>query len=137
MGNIAVTVVHPDFVETKVDTKAFFGVTTDEFYAAETNVIDLELVQGFVMVTTAQFIKPLIGTVTINSDEVNLDTVYYTAASTVEVSVEARFGGITLTGSHDTVIGEGKQYNVISNGGQLEFTFPEFGDPGNGDLDPN
>lgn len=136
-GDIQITVKHPNFYSNNVLTEAFYGI---EDYpvptgSSDVNIVPLELVQGFVMVTSDELIEPVITEVRILGLEKELNTIYYTDAANVDVIVRTDGYG-NLQGNHATELGEGVQYNVTYLGDGIEFTFPEFGDPGDGIWNP-
>jgi len=132
VGDIVVTVSHPDFNDNTIDTVAYFGIKdfTVDTSGENVNIIDLELVQGYVLVTAENGLSNVVTSVLILGQPVVLDVVYYTNAPLVDVIVETT--GNTLTAQHTNVLGEGVQYMISSSSEGIEFTFPEFGTPGDG-----
>lgn len=136
-GDIVMTVSHPNFSENSLQTEAFYGVQDYPVATGsnDVNVVSLELVQGFVMVTSDENAESFIKEVRIAGHQKELDVVYYTNLQQVEVRV-ATYDHGELRGSHTTVIGEGVQYNVSISGDGIAFEFPEFGTPGDGEWVP-
>lgn len=133
-GDIVMTVSHPNFYSNNVLQEAFYGIQsyTVPTGSSDHNIVPLNLVQGFVMVTSDELAEPLITSIRILGQPAELDVVYYIDAPVVDVLVETDGYG-TLRGEHNTELGEGVQYNVTISDDGIEFTFPEFGDPGDGE----
>lgn len=136
-GDIVMTVSHPRFYSNNVLQEAFYGIQsyTVPTGSSDHNIVPLNLVQGFVMVTSDEMAEPLITSIKILGQPAELDVVYYLDTPVVDVLVETDGYG-TLRGEHNTELGEGVQYNVTIAGDGIEFTFPEFGDPGDGEWGP-
>lgn len=122
-GSVTVTVKHPLFDDQKLSEEAYFSCKNVEVATAPgVGVVyaPLELVQGFVMVTTSDFILPFVDTVQIDGEAALMNTVYYKGGSNrmdVSVSVANR----SVQGGHQNVIGKGVQYtltfgDIISSG---------------------
>lgn len=136
LGDVTITVVHPKYFGTSVDTKAYYATMQPITFSPEpVNTIDLDLVQGFVQVTSDDEIEHMIKEVQINGVKVNLDEVYYLGS--VEAKVKVIYTGGELNGSHTNVFGDGKIYNVTTSQSGINFTFPEFNNPGDGIWFPN
>ena len=136
VGDIVVTVSHPSFDGNVLDIVAYYGANEVPVAtgSSDVNSIELELVQGFVMVTADENLDQVVTGVEILGQTSDLDVVYYTAVPTVDVLVDTT--GDSLTGQHSNVLGEGVQYNVTSTEDGIVFEFPEFGDPGDGIWNP-
>lgn len=136
VGDIVVTVIHPNFDGSVLDIVAYYGATEVPMAtgSSDVNSIDLELVQGYVMVTAEGNLDEVVTGVEILGQASELDVVYYTAVPTIDVLVETT--GDSLAGQHSNVLGEGVQYMVISSEDGIVFEFPEFGTPGDGIWNP-
>lgn len=138
VGDITIEVFHPDFDAQALSTKAYYGtigaITLPTSYQ-EFVAVDLDLVQGYTVVTADNGAESLIGQVKINNVPVQLNEYYYTATHDVDVYVTTSRGN--LTGTHATDLGHGMKYTVVSVDGNLSLNeLPKFDEPGNGDLDP-
>lgn len=134
-GDIQITVSHPSFVKDAIVKNAFYGIEnltlptkTQKQVAAE-----LELQQGFTVITAVSGAENFVTGQTINGTIVELNKPFYTAASKVTVLVESTLGEV-LEGSHQVILGEGTIYTVKIKNGNIEFSLPAFGDPGEGEL---
>lgn len=136
VGDIQVTVSHPDFDGGSIVEVAYYGADAVPVNtgSSDVNSIDLELVQGFVLVTAEGNLDEVVTGVEILGEVSELDVVYYTAVSTIDVVVYTN--GDTLEGSHTNQLGEGVQYMVTATEDGIEFDFPEFGTPGDGIWNP-
>lgn len=132
LGEIKVTVEHPDFKGSELSTTAYYGVDEHKIYPSDINVINLKLVQGFVLVSVDSEIAHVIDKMFINEYDKtdSFDIIFYT--STYIISVDVKIQGGMLSGKHPNVLGKGKHYKVTTVGGEIGFTFPVFDDPGDG-----
>ncbi|WP_152287965.1 hypothetical protein [Flavicella marina] len=136
VGDITVTVSHPDFVETAVVEGAYYGATDISIpYASESYLITTELVQGFVFVTEGDGAQGVITNLDIN-DNIGKDKnkPYYTADPNIWVDITTV--GNDLRGDATNNIGRGVKFTVTSSGELIQFELPEFGDPDDGNLVP-
>jgi len=133
-GDVTVSIYHPDFIASNLDTGAYFGVTDYVIpSASEQDVsIDLELVQGFVLVETVNNSDDLVKSLTINGYNSDLNTYYYTATDAVTVFIVTDRD--ILSGTDDLEIGKGVKYVVDPVSSTFSVTFPEFGEATEGDL---
>lgn len=134
VGDIVVTVFHPDFDGQALSTVAYYGVQNDPIPTSteDVNNIATKLVQTFVYVTEET--EGLITDVTIREIAAQKNTAYYTAVLSNPVVIETV--GNTLYGDTQGVIGQGVRYTVVANGEELIFDLPEFTAPEEGDLTP-
>lgn len=117
-GDIYITVEHPNFNKSDLATIAYFG-TIDYRVQLENegiSAVELELVQGFVMVIAEGKVEDKIRSIRISGESAQLDVVYYIDVPKVEVDVDLGRGG-DLSGEHDTVLGEGVVYEVVDDNG--------------------
>lgn len=133
-GDVVITVFHPDFNPSALVTGAYFGLENAILpTSSQTDInIDLELVQGFVIVKTVDGAENQVSGLAINGTEANLNTYYYTATDKVTVYI-VTVNGI-LTGTDDLVIGEGIKYTVDPINFTFTVTFPTFGEGTDGEL---
>lgn len=136
VGDIQVTVTHPSFNGDILDIVAYYGADSVTVLTgnSDVNSIDLELVQGFVLVTAEGNLDEVVTGVEIIEESSELDVVYYTAVPNIDVLVHTT--GSSLEGNHPNIIGEGVQYMVTSTEDGIVFEFPEFGTPGDGIWNP-
>ena len=134
VGDVELTVFHPDFDADKVDTKAFFGTSNQILPAAENEEVNivLDLVQGYVLVNSEDGSENLVKEVEINGTPSELNTIYYTATPRVEVEVNTTRG--LIEGENELVIGQGLVYTVHPMSTSFSIVFQSFGDPIEGEL---
>jgi len=113
-GDIVVTIFHPSFQNNTIDTVAYFGIEelTVNIVEKFVNVIDLELVQGFVLVKAEEGLASEITSVQVLRQSAELDVVYYTNAPVIFVVVKTTSGD--LRGRNKNILGEGVQYSVLA-----------------------
>ncbi|MGB0838463.1 MAG: hypothetical protein ACPGRE_10210, partial [Flavobacteriaceae bacterium] len=133
-GDVTVSIYHPDFIPSDLVTGAYFGIQDYLIpSASEQDVsIDLELVQGFVLVETVDNSDDLVKSLTINGYDANLNTYYYTATDAVTVFIVTDRD--ILSGTDDLEIGKGVKYVIDPVSSTFSVTFPEFGEATEGDL---
>ncbi|MDG1803715.1 hypothetical protein [Flavicella sp.] len=129
-GPIQVTVVHLGFKENELQDRAYFGTDSQDMNPIEdqNNIVDLELVQGYVSITTSSFIEGFVELVTIDNEAVDMNTVYYSGKQGDDIKVNITVFGRSLKGQHTNVLGEGIIYDltfsdIIGNGSKKTGTF--------------
>jgi len=133
-GDVAVTIYHPDFEPTALVTEAYFGTTDQTIPSSsqdEVN-INLDLVQGFVVVVAEDGSENLVTGLAINGVSSDLNTYYYTATDQVTVYINTTRG--IMTGTDDLTIGAGVKYTVDAMNTTFTVTFPTFAEPIDGEL---
>lgn len=114
MGDIEVTVSHPDFDSDALSTKAYFGTEYDKYNTNETtNIrIELEVVQGAVLITAPESLDNVLTEVEIMGKSSLLDVMYYTASEMVTISIASTQGD--LSDEYANMLGESKIYELNS-----------------------
>ncbi|MGB0778408.1 MAG: hypothetical protein ACPGR7_10305 [Flavobacteriaceae bacterium] len=133
-GDIYISIFHPDFESTAIAEYAYFGVSNQQISSGEEQVlIELELVQGFVLVESSDGTSDGINGISINDQAVELDNYYYTASPQVQVYVNTDLG---ILASKDPVeIGSGIRYEVDLASTSVDVSFPGFDDGVDGGFD--
>jgi hypothetical protein len=133
-GDVAITIFHPDFEPTALSEMAYFGTTNQSLPASsqEEVTINLELVQGFVVVVAEDGSENLVTGLSINGVISELNTYYYTATDQVTVYIQTARG--IMTGTDDIVIGGGVKYTVDAVNTTFTVSFPTFSEPIDGEL---
>ena len=137
VGDIQVTVSHPNFDGAILDVVAYYGAQSVAVPTAssDTHQIPTELVQGFIVVTEEAGLEGVITDVTIMGQSAVKNKAYYTAVQE-EIPVVVATVGNTLYGQTMNTIGGGVQYTVTSDSEMITFILPEFGEPIDGGLTP-
>lgn len=113
-GPIQVTVVHLGFRDDELQEVAYFGTERQEVIPVEglQSKVMLELVQGYVSITTSSFLEGFVERATIDREIVDMNTVYYSGKRNKDMLIEVNVFGRRLNGKHENVLGEGVVYNV-------------------------
>jgi len=126
-GDVNITILHPDFEATSISEYAYFGVNNQLISSSDEQVlIELELVQGFVIVQSSDGTSNGINGISINNETAELDNYYYTASPEVDVFVNTDLG--ILASTDPIEIGSGVRYEVDLASSSVDVSFPDFDD---------